>query len=359
MDELRREGRLLTPRAHLCTLAALLAAACADGPRSAVPPTVAEAFVTAPFVDANLDSMAVWRPAGGREEVLVTAKSTDELIVFDAADGRLRRRVGSSGDGLGQFRRPNGIAIEGDLAIVVERDNRRLQVLSLPGDRPVGVFGADLLRNPYGVAVYTDSAGRIVMYVTDNYETPEGDIPPAAELGQRVHHFRVRVGHGGLDVEHVRSFGDTAGRGVLRKVETIAVDPVHDRVLVAEEHEAVREIKVYTLDGRFTGQVIPNDLFDYEPEGLALYPCGDGGYWVATDQHPENNTFHVLDRRSLALRGSFRGAVTRQTDGIALTRGTIGPLSGGGLYAAHIDAHVTAFAWDTIAEAIGLPDPCP
>lgn len=345
-------------------LALTLPSACGSGTArdergpAAGPPVVAEAFITESFVDANLDSMAVWRPpGGGREELLVTAKSTDDLFVFDAADGRLLRRIGRSGSGLGQFRRPNGILVEGELVLVVERDNRRLQVLSLPGDRPLGVFGADVLQRPYGLAAFADpdDAGRLVVYVTDNYETPDGGIPPDAELGQRVHQFRMRVAGGRIEAEHVRAFGDTSGPGVLHKVETIAVDPAHDRVLVADEDAAVREIKIYTLDGRFTGQVIPNDLFDHEPEGLALYACGDEGYWIATDQHPADNTFQVLDRRSLRPRGSFRGAVTRQTDGIALVRGTIGPLSGGGFYAAHADAQVSAFSWDRIAETVGLP----
>lgn len=101
-----------------------------------------------------------------------------------------------------------------------------------------------------------------------------------------------------------------------------------------------------------------NRFFRYEPEGLALFPCGAEGFWVATDQHETDNVFHVLDRRTLAHLGSFRGAVTRQTDGIALARGTIGPLSGGALYAAHVDAHVSAFGWDDIARATGLPAHC-
>ena len=69
--------------------------------------------------------------------------------------------------------------------------------------------------------------------------------------------------------------------------------------------------------------------------------------------------FHVLDRGSLALRGSYKGVRTRQTDGIAPTRGTLGGLVGGGFYAAHVDLQVSAFAWDTIAAAAGLSRNCP
>lgn len=321
------------------------------------PPVVAEAFQTASYPEANLDSMAVWRPAIGEAELLTTAKTADVLLVFSAADGRLLRAIGASGIKPGQFRRPNGIAIEGDVAIVVERDNARLQVLRLGEDRSLGTFGSDVLQRPYGVAMFTGPDGWLVVYVTDNYETLLGGIPPNEELDHRVHEFRLRIDGDRLEVRHVRAFGDISGPGVLRKVETIAVDPVHNRVLVAEEDAAIREIKVYTLEGKFTGQVLGGALFRTEPEGLALYACGDDGFWVATDQHPEENVFHVLDRRTLTLRGSFRGARTQQTDGIALIRGAVGALAGGAFYAAHRDAQVSAFAWDTIAGTLRLEQP--
>lgn len=327
---------------------------------AAEPPIVAEAFVTDLFADANLDSMAVWRQPTGSSELLVTSKTGDVLMVFDAVDGHLLRTIGASGNGPGQFRRPNGIAVIGNLALVVERDNARLQVIELPGDRPLGTFGGDVLRRPYGIAAFADATGRIDVFVTDNYETPDEQIPPDSELGRRVHHFRVRLAGGRLDVEHVRAFGETSGPGVLRKVETIAIDPVYDRVIVADEDEAIRALKIYTLDGRFTGQIINGNIFRTEPEGLALYVCGDDGYWISTDQHEEQerNVFHVLDRRTLELRSSFRGAVTRQTDGVALTQGGEGALGAGRFYAAHADAHVSAFDWETIAAAAGLPRTC-
>jgi 3-phytase len=225
----------------------------------------------------------------------------------------------------------------------------------MPEGRSVGIFGVGVLRRPYGIATYTQSDGGIAVYVTDNYETPNEQIPPDDELGRRVHHFVVRHSGDTVEATHVRAFGDTHGPGLLRKVETIGVDAVYDRLLIAEELETIREIKVYTLAGRFTGQVIPNRLFKYEPEGLALYPCGEkDGFWVATDQHPVENVFHLLDRRTLELRGTFKGEKTRQTDGITLTPGTLGALRGGAVYASHMDAHVSAFSWEAIAQATGL-----
>ncbi|MDZ7691796.1 MAG: hypothetical protein U5K69_11835 [Balneolaceae bacterium] len=76
----------------------------------------------------NVDSPAVWHGPDGQHWLLATAKEGDTIIASDATDGSLIQRFGGSGTGSGQFERPNGIAVIDDLVLVVERDNRRIQV---------------------------------------------------------------------------------------------------------------------------------------------------------------------------------------------------------------------------------------
>lgn len=315
-----------------------------------------EAFLTPPVADANIDSVAVWR-RGSPALLLATAKTGNMLHVYDAASGAALRTLGATGTELGQLRRPNGIVVLDDCAFVVERDNHRLQVFALPDGKPLVVFGAEHLRRPYGITGYAEGSDYVLM-VTDNYEQADGVYPPDQELGKRVHRFRVSKKHGMLSAVHEAAFGATSGDGRLRKVETIMADPGYRRVLVAEEDPAIRSLRIYTPDGQFTGQSL-GGWFATEPEGLALYPCGDRGYWIATDQHDTtaSNVFHVFDRRTLEHRGAFRGATTHTTDGVAVTPETIGNLGGGAFYALHNDAQVAAFAWDAIVKALSL-DAC-
>jgi 3-phytase len=347
----------------LAVAAVVVEAACSDSTRrssqatatsAAVSPSVViEAFLTPALADANIDSVAVWR--GGRPALLLaTAKIGNTLHVYDAATGVPLRTVGSDGTGPGQLRRPNGILILHDYAFVVERDNHRLQAFGLPDGGPVLVFGEAELRRPYGITGYAEDDG-YVLFVTDNYEQADGTYPPDGELDKRVHRFRVSRTSRGLSAAHEGSFGATSGPGVLRKVETIMADAAHRRVLIAEEDAAVRSLLVYTPEGQYTGESIAG-WFATEPEGIALYECGRRGYWIATDQHDETarNVFHVFDRQTLEHRGAFRGATTHTTDGIALTRGTLGKLEGGVLYALHNDAQVAAFAWADIATTLSL-----
>ena len=322
-------------------------------------PVVAERFITAVDSADNVDGPAVWHGAGGQHWLLSTAKSTNVVLVNDAATGAPIRRVGGLGAGAGQLSRPNGITVIGDAALVVERDNHRVQAFRLPGFTPMGTFGDSILRLPYGITWFEEKPGTYMVYVTDNYETAEETTPPDAELGERVKQFRVAIGDAGIRAEHLRSFGDTAGPGVLRVVESIVADAANDRLLIAEETEVDSHIKVYDLDGRFSGRVFGRGYFPQQAEGIALYACGDrDGYWVTTDQGDSTNTHHLFDRITLEHVASFTGAETRRTDGVALTQVAFGPFPAGAFYASHVDASIGALSWAEIASAAGVRGDC-
>ncbi|MGV8038650.1 MAG: phytase [Thermoanaerobaculaceae bacterium] len=342
--------------AVLVLAAGALAAACTSGqptaprqePRSVV---VAEAFESAGYRADNIDSLAVWAPQGW---LLATAKATDSVLVLRASDGSLVSRFSGSGRGPGQLKRPNGVAVVDDLLLVVERDNHRLQVLRLPALEPLDVVGEELLRFPYGIAVFRSAAGRYEALVTDSYQLPDGSVPPPEQLGERVKHFRLELAGNRLTASLVRAFGPTSGAGMLHIVESIAADPLYDRVLVADEAPGSHDIKVFDLSGRFTGQRLGQGLFQAEPEGIALLARGRGGYWVTTDQQKARTVFHLFDRETLALVGSFTGRMVANTDGIVVASEPVAGFPEGAVFAVHDDASVAAFAWPAVAEALGL-----
>jgi 3-phytase len=329
-----------------------------------------EAWVSQPDESMNIDSVAFWTGSGGERWVIATAKATHVLRVLDAETGALVRDVGAPGDAPGQFLRPNGISVADDLVFVVERDNRRVQVLSLPDFRPLGTFGSDVLRYPYGLWAGPDGNG-YRLFVTDNYETPAGGVPPLEALGERVHQWLVRVDRDdagrpvGVDSRHLRAFGETAGAGALRIVESLWADPRSGRLLIAEEDEAVRAdartVKVYDLAGQFTGILMGSGVFVGQTEGIALRECGSGGQWIVADQGKDRNWFRVFDRNSLEYLGSFGGETTLNTDGIWFTSTPQERFPGGVLYAVHDDMAVAAFDWAEVArliESVGSPGNC-
>jgi len=327
----------------------------ADQPARAegVPALIEEVYLTPRDEGDNVDSVAVWHGEAGQHWLLATAKEGDAIIVYNAATGKPISRVGREGSELGAFDRPNGVAVLDDRLFVVERNNRRVQVLSLPQLDPIGSFGAEMLRWPYGIWVQALDAGGYRAFVTDAFETADGGIPADDQLGARVQAFELSFVEDGLAATATGGFGATEGAGVLHQVESIHGDPQYGRLLVADESEQDRDIKLYDLEGAFSGEVLGEGRFRFEPEGIALYRCAEGaGYWFTTDQDEQDNRFDLYDRKSLAYIGSFQGAVTRNTDGVALTQRAMPGFPKGAFYAVHDDGNVGAFDLGDILTAL-------
>jgi 3-phytase len=320
---------------------------------------IKEAYTTLRDESDNVDSPALWHDTDGQNWLLATAKASDVVIIYDAATGEKINQFGQTGSALGDLSRPNGIAVIDNYAVIVERDNHRIQVFSLPGFESLGVFGESVLRFPYGLTI-DKFEGKYHLYVTDNYETPEEETPPADSLGQRVHHFIFTVENNQVAAEHIKAFGETTGEGVLFKVESLLIDRTFNRLLIADEHEEHRNVKIYNVEGNFTGQIIPHNYFFYEPEGIVLWECeaDSSGYYIMVDQGKINNTFQVFDRKTLEYLGGFGGEITRNTDGIAITQKAFDDFKFGAFYPVHNDGSLTAISWEDIAKTLNLKYYC-
>jgi 3-phytase len=318
--------------------------------------TIPELYFTDYEHRDNTDSVAVWDGGDGEPTLLIaTTKSTHSLLVFDALNGGLLRRVGGQGILPGQFDRPNGIFVVDDLALVVERDNRRVQVLHLPDFTPLTTFGSGELINPYGLWVDRRGDGLYHVYVSDNYETADEDVPPLADLDERVKVYELEVegeDWATAEGEFAFAFGDTTSEGAIRVIESLWGDPEHNTLVIAEESLGVQGqvLKVYDLDGNYRGQQFGSGDFSGQAEGLALYDDGQGGgFWIATDQGKVTNTFLLYDRTSFERLGAFSGRYTLNTDGIWLHAAAIGERYPTGLFfAVHNDAAASAFPFEEI-----------
>jgi 3-phytase len=327
-------------------------------PASLVP----EAFMTPPMREHEIDSVAAWNTPTGDTWLIATGKKTNQLVVYDGNSGATLRTVGGPGQAPGQFNRPNGIAVYADLVFVVERDNQRVQVLRLPDFQPVAQFGPGELLNPYGLWLRETAPGELEVLVTDSFMADFRTelLPPMDQLDERVKRYRVQL-LGDLPVATLQgSFGDTTQAGALRMVESIAGDPLHDRLLIAEEDVRVgTTLREYRMDGSYTGRDLPPDRFQAQAEGVALWACQDGsGYWITADQSADRTVFHVFDRVDLTFQGSFKGETLAATDGIWLHSVATRRFPGGVLYAAHDDEGAGAFDWRDIARALGLRPGC-
>lgn len=316
-------------------------------PGKTAPAVLKESYISASYVPDNLDSIAIYKD-GDRQWAILTAKATDTLFVFDANTGELVKKVGQTGEGQGSLRRPNGIWAGPNFLLVVERDNHRVQGFTLPDFKPMGTLGDGDLIKPYGLTCYRDQSGAYQLYVTDDY-----DLGPNRSAKARVKQYRIDPSHGHLHGEKLGEFGESEGPGLLFKVESIIADPAYNRLFVAVEKGPNPGIKVYDLNGAFTGEELDTKHFHGEPEGIAIYPTGPKtGFIVTTDQQHPYTVFHIYDRQNLRHLTQFRGNVTANTDGIAVTSWSTDAFSEGGLWAIHDDQALAAFDWRTIQSQI-------
>jgi len=364
----------MNPRFLVTAGLAALLAACVTAPRESAPVTppaaaapepvtVVEAYVSAELPSEELDSLTTWPTEDGKTLLIASGKSSHRLVVFDADTGEELRTVGREGQGPGEFKRPNGVAVQGDYLFVVERDNHRVQVLSLPDFKTIGMFGEKELRSPYGIWITEKEPGEYEAYITDSfmYGKKFDEVPPFNELDQRVRRYRVSFDHdGGMRAQYAGSFGDTREESALRMVESIAGDPVNDRMLIADEDRRhLSTLREYSFSGRYTGRTLPQDAFGAEAEGVALWTCPDGsGYWLAVDQLAPLTIFHLFDRVTLQPRGSFQGATTARTDGVALHAAASAGFPGGALFAVHDDKSIAAFDLRDVARSLNLKQGC-
>lgn len=323
---------------------------------------VAEAFITPANPPDEVDSPTAWlTPEGGRW-LISSGKETHQLLVHDGETGALLRRVGGKGAAPGQFNRPNGVFVWGDRLFVVERDNRRVQVLALPGFTPLTTFGEGELRSPYGLWLHEPEGGRIEVWVTDSYMDGErfDVVPPLEALAARIKRFSVLVDGDAVSARFEGPSGDTTGAGALRVVESVAGDPANGRLLVAEEDVPTGTgYRVYGFDGRYTGRDVGVGAFGAQAEGVALWACPDGsGYWIAADQFIDTTLFHVYDRQTLDAKGRFAGRNTGMTDGVWLSQAPSTRFPAGVFYASNRDEALSAFDWRDLASTLGLRQRC-
>ena len=326
---------------------------------------VKETFVTPLTPEDNVDSPALWMGPDGSALLLATGKKTGHLVAYDGDTGAALGPRGSKGTGPGQFDRPNGIFVQDDLLFVVERDNHRVQVLRLPAMQSLGSFGDSDLKQPYGIWLRPTGERRYDVLVTDAYmagkDAKGEDIVPALpELKDRVKRYDVTVDVDGVQSRLASTVGDITQAGAIHVPESVWGDPMHDRLLIAEEDlptgTAVRE---YGMDGQFRGRTLGAGLFKAQAEGITLWQCTDGsGYWITTDQFKDRSLFHVWDRATLSHLGAFAGNTVGNTDGVWLHQGATKRFPQGVFYAVHDDMGVGAFDWRDIARGLNLRESC-
>lgn len=292
----------------------------------------------------TMDSIALYVASDPNQSlVFVTDKDESFVEMHNPVTKQYLGRIGGAGSEAGKLLYPNGVGVaygvqtgsgKKDLLFVVERDNHRVSIFSLPDKKFVAHFGASELVQPYGIAFYW-KGNELQAWITETETSPD-----------RVYVYRI--GADGVGVKGVLTFQfETAGY-----LESIVIDPVSQRALICDEGDG-HDVMVYDLQGKLVTR-FGKGLFVDEPEGIVIYDLGNGeGYIVVSDQNASPTQYEVFDRKTYQALGHFSGPTTT-TDGIAITQAALPNLAKGSFYAMHSDDVVHIYDWAAIAKALNL-----
>lgn len=302
---------------------------------------------------------AIWNGPASQNWLLITDKEKGKVIVLDAATGQRITMFREPAIGRGQLQNPTAIAVADTFTIVLDRETHKIEVFSLPGFEYMGAFTHEKINEPRAIT-FSKINGGYELFVSGICPDEKEESMPDKRSYYQVHHFKLKIEDDTIETTHLNTFGDNSGEGMLYKAETLLLDRPMNRLLIADQYNMKRNIKIYTPDGKFTGQVIPSKYFKYQPKGMALWSrdSDTSGYYITTDQDVMNNHFLVFDRKTLNYSGRFEGEITRNTNDITLTRQTMGQFPHGVFYTLNAENSITAIEWNTIASALDLAKSC-
>lgn len=313
------------------------------------------ALTSDPIPDAGLAALTTWLSPEGETRVIASASRLGQLLMYEGQSGALLQTIGTPGS----LAHPLGLAVYGDLLLVVERDAGHVSLFALPGFEPLGRFGEGWLLLPHDLWLHESAPGELDVYITDHYPQPPDDSP-LQRHAQRIKHFRLRLDESPPVAWLVNTFG-AGGDAPNAPVLALAGDVAFDRLLLAPEQDDTLHhgLALHALDGHYRARIAP-DVFPQPPDNLALYECpGDHGYWLASTLEDGQTRFHVLDRISLGPRGRFGSLDLAPSGGIALHPTPSERFPWGVLYFIDAGTGIAAFDWRDIAHTLDLWLDCP
>jgi len=254
--------------------------------------------VTEPVVH-DTDDPAIWIDPTDSTHVIIigTDKGGDTgdggLFAFDLTGKKI--------DSVRPLRRPNnvdiayGLLVDGkkiDIAVCTERLANSIRVFQLPdltpldnGGIPVFVGEADSLRDPMGIALYTNPADQKIYAIVGRKTGPQD--------GSYLWQYELESDkEGNVMGTLVRKFGFYSGK---KEIESIAVDNELGYIYHSDEMHGIHKSYAHPDSSNTELALFGTEGFTEDIEGISIYKNEDGtGYLLVSDQ--QANQFRVFPR---------------------------------------------------------------
>jgi 3-phytase len=309
-------------------------------------------------VNHDTDDPAIWiNPNDSSKSLIIGTDKGGEtgdggLFVFDLS-GKLI-------DSVRPLRRPNNVDVaynlmvngkRRDIAVCTERLSKTIRVFSLPdltpldnGGIPVFENEVDSLRDPMGIALYTNPADQKIYAIVGRKTGPKD--------GTYLWQYLLQDnGKGLVTGKLVRKFGFYSGK---KEIESIAVDNELGYVYHSDEQHGIHKSYAHPDSSNVELALFGQGEFAEDIEGISIYKFNEGtGYILVSDQQADK--FNIYPREGLAGKPhtytrikSIRTS-TVESDGSEVTSTSLPGFLHGLFVAMSDDKTFQFYRWETIA----------
>lgn len=333
--------------------------ACTSTPKTettaVVKDSVIRPVIVTDTVNHDTDDPAIWiNPNDPAQSLIIGTDKGGEtgdggLFVFNL-QGKLI-------DSIRPLKRPNnvdvayGLMLNGkrvDIAVCTERKANVIRIFSLPdlkaidgGGIPVFETEVDSLRDPMGIALYTNPADHKIYAIVGRKTGPTD--------GSYLWQYLLEDdGKGSVKGKLVRKFGFYSGK---KEIESIAVDNELGYIYHSDEQHGIHKSYAHPDSSNVELALFGQTDFTEDIEGISIYKFDDGtGYILVSDQ--QANKFNIYPRESVShnhQRVKYFNASTVESDGSDVTSVAL-PGFPHGLFVAMSDNKTFQFyTWESIA----------
>lgn len=323
--------------------------------------TALKPVVVTQKVKHDSDDPAIWINPLDSTHVLIigTDKGGDTgdggLFAFDLS--------GNIVDSVRPLKRPNnvdiayGLNLNGkrvDIAVCTERNAKSIRVFSLPNLEPLDNGGilvfdgeVDSLRDPMGVALYTNPADQKIYAIVGRKTGPKD--------GTYLWQYLLEDdGSGAVKASLKRKFGLYSGK---KEIESIAVDNELGFVYHSDEQHGIHKSYAHPDSSNMELALFGTSGFTEDIEGISIYKTdNNSGYIIVSDQ--QANRFRIFPREGSHGKPnehpevSFFLASTSESDGSDVINRVIPEFPQGLFIAMSDDGTFQFYDWRDISKKI-------
>jgi 3-phytase len=183
--------------------------------------------------------------------LFILSQDSNKIFILNALSGKYIKSLGSHGDAIGQFDTPSDMSIYDDYLFILERDNHRIQIFSLPELKFVGIIGEVELTAPNcleTIKLRKDNKNYCCVYVGDNL-----DNKPSRN--KCYFKFILELNESGIYDTEVTRY-EPKEKSQLGFIQSIKYDGVQDNLYIVDKLS--KDVKIFNFNDQYKSTILKN-----------------------------------------------------------------------------------------------------